>query len=169
MERAEQEKIANVIRAEGDSKAAELISMALSEHGTGLIELRKIEVRPRTGAQKLLFWTAVLNCYCCLELLLLAMASRLRGYGWSRGLTSRCAGCQGHCRHHVKVAQRSVLARRSRQGHALQHAGLSMTKSWICLECLGWGAVLLCIEAAEVLDIMARLLVLNWKRQARWT
>ncbi|EDQ84799.1 uncharacterized protein MONBRDRAFT_34563 [Monosiga brevicollis MX1] len=43
VERAEQEKIANVIRAEGDSKAAELISQALVEHGTGLIELRKID------------------------------------------------------------------------------------------------------------------------------
>ena len=43
VERAEQVKIANVIRAEGESKAAELISQALSDHGTGLIELRKIE------------------------------------------------------------------------------------------------------------------------------
>ncbi|EGD78589.1 prohibitin protein Wph [Salpingoeca rosetta] len=43
VERAEQEKIANIIRAEGDSKAAKLISNALQEHGTGLIELRKIE------------------------------------------------------------------------------------------------------------------------------
>ena len=45
VERAEQEKIANIIRAEGDSKAAKLISDALQENGTALIELRKIEVR----------------------------------------------------------------------------------------------------------------------------
>lgn len=45
VERAEQEKVANVIRAEGDSKAAELISQSLHKYGTGLIELRKIEVR----------------------------------------------------------------------------------------------------------------------------
>lgn len=43
VEQAEQEKLANVIRAEGDSKAAELISEALISSGTGLIELRKIE------------------------------------------------------------------------------------------------------------------------------
>lgn len=43
VERAEQEKIANIIRAEGDSKAAKLISDALQENGTALIELRKIE------------------------------------------------------------------------------------------------------------------------------
>ena len=45
VERAEQEKVANIIRAEGDSKAAELISQSLQQFGTGLIELRKIEVR----------------------------------------------------------------------------------------------------------------------------
>jgi prohibitin 1 len=44
VERAEQEKVANIIRAEGDSKAAELISQSLQQFGTGLIELRKIEV-----------------------------------------------------------------------------------------------------------------------------
>lgn len=44
VERAEQEKVATVIRAEGDSKAALLISEALQNYGTGLIELRKIEV-----------------------------------------------------------------------------------------------------------------------------
>eukprot|EP00043_Microstomoeca_roanoka_P010650 m.101053 g.101053 ORF g.101053 m.101053 type:complete len:272 (-) comp14957_c0_seq2:2165-2980(-) len=43
VERAEQEKIANIIRAEGDSKAAKLISDALMENGTALIELRKID------------------------------------------------------------------------------------------------------------------------------
>jgi len=43
VERAEQVKIANVIRAEGESQAANLISSALSKHGTGLVELRKIE------------------------------------------------------------------------------------------------------------------------------
>lgn len=43
VERAEQEKIASIVRAEGDSKAAQLVSKALEESGTGLIELRKIE------------------------------------------------------------------------------------------------------------------------------
>lgn len=45
VERAEQEKVATIIRAEGDSKAAQLISESLQKSGTGLIELRKIEVR----------------------------------------------------------------------------------------------------------------------------
>jgi len=43
VEKAEQQKIANVIRAEGDSQAATEISKALAMHGTGLVELRKIE------------------------------------------------------------------------------------------------------------------------------
>merc|ERR1711916_162557 len=43
VEMAEQEKQAAIIRAEGDSMAAELISGALQEHGAGLIELRRIE------------------------------------------------------------------------------------------------------------------------------
>jgi len=43
VEKAEQEKLAAVIRAEGESTAATLISQALQESGQGLIELRRIE------------------------------------------------------------------------------------------------------------------------------
>eukprot|EP00127_Corallochytrium_limacisporum_P007492 Clim_evm14s253 gene=Clim_evmTU14s253 len=43
VEKAEQEKLASIIRAEGDSQAAEMISKALVESGDGLIELRKID------------------------------------------------------------------------------------------------------------------------------
>jgi prohibitin 1 len=43
VERAEQEKQASVIRAEGDSQAAEMISSALEKAGDGLIAFRKIE------------------------------------------------------------------------------------------------------------------------------
>ena len=43
VEKAEQEKIAAITRAEGDTKAAELISEALQQSGNGLIKLRKIE------------------------------------------------------------------------------------------------------------------------------
>lgn len=43
VEKAEQEKLAAVIRAEGESKAAELISKSLQTYGAGLIELRRIE------------------------------------------------------------------------------------------------------------------------------
>jgi len=50
VEQAEQEKLANIIRAEGDSKAAELISAALKESGSGLIELRKIEAAKEIAA-----------------------------------------------------------------------------------------------------------------------
>jgi prohibitin 1 len=40
---AEQEKKATIIRAEGESEAANLISKALKEHGTGLIDVKKID------------------------------------------------------------------------------------------------------------------------------
>ncbi|KAI8639364.1 band 7 family-domain-containing protein [Parasitella parasitica] len=43
VERAEQEKQAAIIRAEGDSQAAEMISTALSKAGDGFIAFRKIE------------------------------------------------------------------------------------------------------------------------------
>ena len=41
--KAEQEKDALIIRSEGDSEAAKLVSEALNRHGKGLIELRRIE------------------------------------------------------------------------------------------------------------------------------
>ena len=40
---AEQERRANVIRAEGDADAAKLISDAIKKSGDGLIEVRKID------------------------------------------------------------------------------------------------------------------------------
>ena len=40
---AEQVKIAAVISAEGESKAAELLAKAFGESGEGLVELRKLE------------------------------------------------------------------------------------------------------------------------------
>jgi prohibitin 1 len=43
VEKEEQLKIANVIRAEGDAEAADLIAKAMAESGEGLIQLRKIE------------------------------------------------------------------------------------------------------------------------------
>ncbi|NXF26770.1 PHB protein, partial [Rhodinocichla rosea] len=43
VEKAEQQKKAAVISAEGDSKAAELIANSLATAGDGLIELRKLE------------------------------------------------------------------------------------------------------------------------------
>ena len=42
-EQAEQERLANVIRAEGEANAADVISKALKKHGGGLIDLRRIE------------------------------------------------------------------------------------------------------------------------------
>ena len=41
--KAEQEKEALIIRSEGDSEAARLVSDSLNRHGKGLIELRRIE------------------------------------------------------------------------------------------------------------------------------
>ncbi|KAI8063905.1 prohibitin-1 [Gongronella butleri] len=43
VERAEQEKLAAIIRAEGDSQAAELISASLEKAGEGIIAFRRIE------------------------------------------------------------------------------------------------------------------------------
>ncbi len=43
VEKAEQEKLASIIRAEGESTAADLISSALQKAGPGHIELRRIE------------------------------------------------------------------------------------------------------------------------------
>lgn len=40
-----QERNASVIRAEGESESARLISDATRQYGAGLIELRRIEVR----------------------------------------------------------------------------------------------------------------------------
>ncbi|KAM0683625.1 Prohibitin-1 [Mitosporidium daphniae] len=43
VEKAEREKTAAVVRAEGESQAASLISQAIERSGSGLIELRRIE------------------------------------------------------------------------------------------------------------------------------
>ncbi|KAJ5147151.1 Prohibitin-1 [Penicillium atrosanguineum] len=43
VERAEQERQANVIRAEGEAESAEIISKAVAKAGTGLIEIRRID------------------------------------------------------------------------------------------------------------------------------
>lgn len=41
--KAEQEKLALIVRSEGDAEAAQCVSDALAKHGKGLIELRRIE------------------------------------------------------------------------------------------------------------------------------
>jgi len=41
--KAEQEKKAAIIRAEGEAQAAQVISQALEESGSGLIEVRRID------------------------------------------------------------------------------------------------------------------------------
>jgi prohibitin 1 len=43
VEKAEQQKQAAIITAEGDSQAASLLSMAFTKAGDALIELRKLE------------------------------------------------------------------------------------------------------------------------------
>lgn len=43
VERAEQERQANVIRAEGEAESADIISKAIAKSGDGLIQIRKIE------------------------------------------------------------------------------------------------------------------------------
>uniref|UniRef100_A0A0G4HNS1 Prohibitin n=1 Tax=Chromera velia CCMP2878 TaxID=1169474 RepID=A0A0G4HNS1_9ALVE len=41
--KSEQERLAAVVRAEGEATAAEMISKALKDHGSGLLEIRRIE------------------------------------------------------------------------------------------------------------------------------
>merc|ERR1711966_457739 len=41
--KSEEERQATVIRAEGEAEAAKMISEALREHGSGLIEVRRID------------------------------------------------------------------------------------------------------------------------------
>jgi len=43
VEKAEQIKLANIIKAEGDAQAAKLVADAMNECGEGLIEMRKLE------------------------------------------------------------------------------------------------------------------------------
>jgi prohibitin 1 len=43
VERAEQERQANVIRAEGEAESAEIISKAVAKAGDGLIQIRRID------------------------------------------------------------------------------------------------------------------------------
>jgi len=43
VQRSEQERQATIIRSEGEAEAAKMISEALREHGTGLIEVRRID------------------------------------------------------------------------------------------------------------------------------
>ncbi|CAF3193893.1 unnamed protein product [Rotaria socialis] len=51
VEKAEQSRQANVIAAEGDARAADLIGKALGEAGDGLIELRRIEAAEDIAGQ----------------------------------------------------------------------------------------------------------------------
>lgn len=50
VERAEQERQANVIRAEGESESADAISKAIAKSGDGLIMIRKIEASREIAA-----------------------------------------------------------------------------------------------------------------------
>merc|ERR1712032_1690323 len=43
VQKSEQERQATVIRSEGEAEAAKMISEALREHGSGLIEVRRID------------------------------------------------------------------------------------------------------------------------------
>ncbi|KAI7703752.1 Prohibitin-1, partial [Hortaea werneckii] len=45
VEKAEQERQANVIRAEGESEAADVISKAVAKSGDGMIQIRRIETQ----------------------------------------------------------------------------------------------------------------------------
>mmetsp|Transcript_7497 Transcript_7497/g.19071 ORF Transcript_7497/g.19071 Transcript_7497/m.19071 type:complete len:306 (-) Transcript_7497:35-952(-) len=50
VQRAEQEKLARIIRSEGEAEGAELISEALIKHGAALIDVRKIDTAAEVAA-----------------------------------------------------------------------------------------------------------------------
>jgi len=50
VEKAEQERQANVIRAEGEAESAETISKAIAKNGDGLVQIRKIEASREIAA-----------------------------------------------------------------------------------------------------------------------
>merc|ERR1711979_141193 len=43
VQKSEQERQATVIQSEGEAEAAKMISLALKEHGSGLIQVRRID------------------------------------------------------------------------------------------------------------------------------
>lgn len=51
VEKAEQERQANVIRAEGEAESAETISKAIAKNGDGLVQIRKIEASREIAQQ----------------------------------------------------------------------------------------------------------------------
>ena len=51
VEKAEQIKKANIISAEGDTKAAELLAEAIGKSGEGLVELRRIETAEEVATE----------------------------------------------------------------------------------------------------------------------
>eukprot|EP00823_Brevimastigomonas_motovehiculus_P000227 TRINITY_DN10330_c0_g1_i1.p1 TRINITY_DN10330_c0_g1~~TRINITY_DN10330_c0_g1_i1.p1 ORF type:complete len:294 (-),score=75.27 TRINITY_DN10330_c0_g1_i1:106-963(-) len=51
VQKAEQEKQALIIKSEGDAEAAQLVADALAKHGSGLIELRRIETAQNVAEQ----------------------------------------------------------------------------------------------------------------------
>lgn len=50
VEKAEQERQANVIRAEGEAEAADTISKAVAKSGDGLVQIRRIETQKEVAA-----------------------------------------------------------------------------------------------------------------------
>lgn len=50
VEKAEQEKLAAIIRAEGEAKAASMISAVMQKVGNSFVELRKIEASKEIAA-----------------------------------------------------------------------------------------------------------------------
>jgi len=65
--KAEQEKEALIIRSEGDSEAARLVSDALQRSGKGLIELRRIETAVQVRGHTIQRVTLALVLTCCSE------------------------------------------------------------------------------------------------------
>ena len=103
--KAEQLKQAAIIRAEGESEAAELISAALAMNGTGLIEVRRIDVS-RCGDHSgcCVLRADQYGALCC------AVCACVRAFLFT--------GCSGYRPDTGARSQRHVLAQ---QQHAVEH------------------------------------------------
>jgi len=74
VEKAEQERQANVIRAEGEAESADIISKAVAKAGDGLIMIRRIEASREIAQTLAGKYVYVLSSILCMMLILVTLA-----------------------------------------------------------------------------------------------
>jgi len=80
VEKAEQERQANVIRAEGEAESADIISKAVAKAGDGLIMIRRIEASREIAQTLAGKYVYVLSSILCMMLILVTLARTLLTY-----------------------------------------------------------------------------------------